>query len=63
MALKSLGVVGSKSYITQTPIVGYTLQLLFDEIFCKVRGVARKGFQATGGHPKGGRPFIPCPHN
>jgi hypothetical protein len=49
---KIQGVVFKKYYSTCTPIVGYVIQFLFVEIFCKVHGLARRGFPAKGGQPE-----------
>jgi hypothetical protein len=48
-------VVGlKKCYLTHIVIVGYALQLLFNDIFCKVHGLARRGFLVSGGHHEAG---------
>jgi hypothetical protein len=36
-------------YLTHAPVVDNVLQLLFNEFFCKVPGLARRGFLASGG--------------
>jgi hypothetical protein len=47
MAPESQGVVGQKSYLT--PIIGYAVQRWLYELFCKVHGLAWRGFPASGG--------------
>jgi len=44
MAPESQGVVGQKSYLT--PIIGYAVQRWLYELFCKVHGLAWRGFPA-----------------
>jgi hypothetical protein len=40
-----------ESYLTPTPIIWYSLQLLFIAILCKLCSLARRGFLASGGQP------------
>jgi hypothetical protein len=50
---KSTSGLIKKCYLTCTPIVGYTLQLLFYEIFCKVHGLAKIGVAYPSVAPSG----------